>query len=275
MTPIAPVQLDSTPGDAQRRPPARRARPFVRGFTIVEIITVIGIILVLIGIAAVAYRSLDNPASGNSTKITLQNLQGQLAEYEAAAGLRNQPAMIWQGGALKKIGTGTPRVDLWKGEVASPGSMANPVDRYESDAVLNTQLVYQILQRIPANKEAVGKLPQSQVHGRAEVNKTNLFPVTGDDKDRRIDPPLILDAWGNPIIYVPARGLIGVDLVPVSGKPGDFEKPGARVTSGGVIWRPPLTSSDPPPAGARPFFASAGPDGSFRAGDDNIYSFDP
>ena len=272
MTPMATVQLDSTPRGATRCVLRRVAKPAARGFTIVEIMTVIGIILVLVGIAAVAYRSLDNPASGNSTKITLQNLQGQLAEYEAAAGLRNQPPQIWKGGSLKKIGTGTPPLDLWKSDVLSPGSMSNPVDRYDSDAVLNTQLVYVILRRIPANKEAVGKMPQAQVLGRADVDKTNLLHVIGEDKKPQLNPPLILDAWGNPIIFVGSKGLTGVDLVPNSRKPGDFEKPDQQVTSAGVV--PRQRPTDPPLAGARPFFASAGPDGNIRTGDDNVYSFE-
>ena len=42
-----------------------------------------------------------------------------------------------------------------------------------------------------------------------------------------------------------------------------------RVTSVGVD-----VITAPLPATRRPFFASAGPDGDFRTGDDNLYSFD-
>jgi hypothetical protein len=52
-----------------------------------------------------------------------------------------------------------------------------------------------------------------------------------------------LDAWGNPIIFVPAGGLAGVHVDPVRSPDG------------------------------RPFFASAGADGDFATGDDNLYSF--
>jgi hypothetical protein len=59
--------------------------------------------------------------------------------------------------------------------------------------------------------------------------------------------PILLDAWDNPIIFVPAGGLAlrqgGQNLV--------------------------IKSPD-----NRPFWASAGPDGDFQNGDDNVYSFE-
>lgn len=57
--------------------------------------------------------------------------------------------------------------------------------------------------------------------------------------------PVILDAWGNPIIFVMGGVLNG--------------------TSGGVA----VHSPD-----YHPFFASAGPDGNFSKSDDNLYSFE-
>ena len=100
MTPMARIDIDSTLGDAAARPrrsPVRCRRR--RGFTMIEITVVIGILLILISIAAIAYKTVGNPASVRSTQVTLQNLQGQLAEYEAAAGLRNQPPEIFRLGA--------------------------------------------------------------------------------------------------------------------------------------------------------------------------------
>ena len=60
--------------------------------------------------------------------------------------------------------------------------------------------------------------------------------------------PVVLDGWYNPIIFVPAGGLTGVTRA-------------SAVTT--------VTSPD-----GKAFFASAGPDGKFAAGDDNLYSFD-
>jgi len=289
MRPVEPdsIPRDSTAGICTRR--ARRARGRA-GFTIVEIMTVVAIILILVGMATIAYKTLDNPSSGNSTKVTLQNLLGQLAEYEATAGLRNQPVNMFRRGSV-----GTKSFNIWQeqqdilgptgtdnGDVSTGGTA-----RYGWGAIGNTQRVYQILQRVPANKSSIGRLPSKQVQGIADEDKAKpglLFPTTGPDSTRRLDPPLILDAWNNPIIFVGSRGLAGVDLgkKPVRDtggnvrdytKPADFEQPGQQVTSVGVF--APLGTTAPTPAGARPFFASAGPDGNFRTGDDNVYSFNP
>src|SRR5215217_7500112 len=104
---MTPPKLDNpSPGPARRRGQLRARR----GFTMVEIMVVIGILLVLMTIAAIAYKSLDNPVSGRSTQTTLQNLKGLLAEYEAAGGLRGDPpdGMVWRGGAPVRAGTGKP-----------------------------------------------------------------------------------------------------------------------------------------------------------------------
>jgi hypothetical protein len=86
--------------------------------------------------------------------------------------------------------------------------------------------------------------------------------------------PVLLDGWGNPIIFVPASGLhvrllngvgnynsgsISQDYIIVSPE-------GAVINQGSAA--PIVTKL------GRPFFASAGPDGDFTKGDDNIYSFE-
>jgi prepilin-type N-terminal cleavage/methylation domain-containing protein len=88
--------------------------------------------------------------------------------------------------------------------------------------------------------------------------------------------PILLDAWGNPIIMVPGAGLVGVwtngqppaTLPPTNGQIEAWATP---PTSG-----PPLATYQQGPivaADGKPFFVSAGPDGRFDAGDDNLYSF--
>ena len=290
MTPMRPVKPNLTPDPCVPRPGVRRARGRA-GFTIVEIMTVVAIILILMGIAAIAYKSLDDPAAGNSTKVTLNNLLGQLAEYEATSGLRNQPNDMWKRGTRVMYKPAAP-FNIWKDEqtiLAPTGPDGGDVSsggaaRYSWDAIGNTQRVYKILQRVPANKQSVEKLPTKQVHGVAEEDKGKSGLLDPATDPRQIDPPLILDAWHNPIIFVGSRGLAGVDIGKKSTRddagnvraytdPKDFEQPGRQVTSVGVF--APLPPGAPTPAGARPFFASAGPDGNFRTGDDNLYSFNP
>jgi hypothetical protein len=88
--------------------------------------------------------------------------------------------------------------------------------------------------------------------------------------------PLFLDAWDNPIIFVPGTGLrvrkIGSksELVP-----SDNEQTVIVTSPEGKTARDPATQLPYVTQTGRPFFASAGPDGDFATGDDNIYSFEP
>lgn len=87
--------------------------------------------------------------------------------------------------------------------------------------------------------------------------------------------PLLLDAWDNPIIFVPATGL-RVRLLN-----GQSSNTTTDPTQTFIIISPEgkvqsADSTHPSPfviQPGRPFFASAGPDGDFSKGDDNIYSF--
>ena len=267
--------MTATPTIGQITPP-RGGPGRQRGFTIVEILVVVGILLVLVGIAAVAYRGLD--PSARATKGTLQNLQAMLAEYEAAASLpQNQPPQMWRNGA--KVNTGTAAANIWR-EKADVNSAPRGVvssgspERYDWDAVLNTQLVYRTINRIPANKQALGRIPKV-LHGQVESGYTGAKKLEPTGGTPTIDPPLVLDAWENPIIFVGSEGLWHVGVEKRRDAPGvapadfNFVK---KVTSVGVFDPGPAT--DPPPAGARPFFASAGPDGNFRTHEDNVYSFE-
>jgi hypothetical protein len=136
-------------------------------------------------------------------------------------------------------------------------------DRSGSDAVLNTEIAMQMLIAIPLNRTALSGIPSNQQEkNTASRNVTDprtmpMFPVGV--------PPLVLDGWGNPMIFVPAGGL-RVTFASRNNAP-------AVVTSAGV-YDPTNAGTPNPPIGVRPFFASAGPDGDFSKGDDNIYSFE-
>jgi len=96
--------------------------------------------------------------------------------------------------------------------------------------------------------------------------------------------PILKDAWGNPIIFVPATGL-RVLLKNGRSRFGWEENPRVDypeqrfiVTSpeGEVINNGTTNTGVSPQVvrPGRPFFASAGPDGDFSTGDDNVYSFE-
>jgi len=109
--------------------------------------------------------------------------------------------------------------------------------------------------------------------------------------------PLVLDAWGNPIIFVPASGLINVFTGSAGGGDSAVTALPSVYTSNPPNAKrplPPITSpegqndarynlatfsfnhtdepGDYPPG--RPFFVSGGPDGDISTGEDNVYSFE-
>jgi prepilin-type N-terminal cleavage/methylation domain-containing protein len=86
--------------------------------------------------------------------------------------------------------------------------------------------------------------------------------------------PLLLDGWANPIIFVPGTGL---RVRKLNGQ-GSYQV--GNATQYFIIISPEGSVANQGTATpyvtrpGRPFFASAGPDGDFTKGDDNIYSFE-
>jgi prepilin-type N-terminal cleavage/methylation domain-containing protein len=244
-----------------------------RGFTLIEVLIVIGIILLLVAIGVITYGALDQ--SGKATKTTLSNCQSMLAELQAQTDLREQPPAIWQGTTPTSVPTGG-MVSLWRepAEIGTSETDNGNVNggqgaRLQWAAVANTQLVYQMLNRFPANRQIMTRLPSKQLLATVGVNdkRGKLLGAPG-----MIDPPIILDAWNNPIVFVGSDGLGGVIIEAKDGGAATPEK--QRITSAGVFKDNGRTDLTNLPRARRPFFASAGPDGDFSRGDDNVYSFD-
>jgi prepilin-type N-terminal cleavage/methylation domain-containing protein len=91
----------------------------------------------------------------------------------------------------------------------------------------------------------------------ARVSNPTVLPLTSTSAGTPLPTPVILDAWGNPIIIV-LGGVLGAPSTATSG----------LMTAGGQVGIQ-VNSPD-----YHPFFASAGPDGDFSKGDDNLYSFE-
>jgi prepilin-type N-terminal cleavage/methylation domain-containing protein len=111
---------------------------------------------------------------------------------------------------------------------------------------------------------------------RVYDNQGNPYPPSSNPV---VPPatPVVLDAWGNPIIFVPG-GVLGANPNPSTNNSGWSLLPDGSIpdTSGGMISgsgssaiKTQVNSPD-----YHPFFASAGPDGDFSKGDDNLYSFE-
>jgi prepilin-type N-terminal cleavage/methylation domain-containing protein len=159
------------------------------------------------------------------------------------------------------------------GDMSDNSSGNNP--RWVCNAVYNTQGIMFILLKDPKNRALVSALSSNRI-----LETWAPFAVGGAKQPPfTIDAAVPLDAWGNPIIFVP-RGGMHVVMDPTSS--GTLEEYIIR-TSGtyrkiGVV--PPVGPND------HPFFASAGPDNYFNnllyqtasmakfdRSLDNIYSF--
>lgn len=233
--------------------------PAVRkGFTLIELLVVIGIILVLVGMAVVGYNQLDRTAAGKSTRLTLKNLQGLEAELDAEAGPgfiegptgAAGPAIYPIGGTLLQPGDVNPGSILPLG--TTPTRFLAPI----IGGSPSTQAVIGQLMRSVKNKQGILGLPSKQ--------------LMKDGNNNPFHPPVILDGWSDPIIFVPSGGLTGVQLTQVNGTGGATY----TIRSSGVYSEPLSAQNHVLGPKDRPFWASAGQDGDFSKGDDNVYSFE-
>jgi hypothetical protein len=205
----------------------------------------IGIIIVLGAILIAGMKSITTGSKANAAKMDLNNVRGMLAELEATA--KDDYAYIKTG---------------WIAPIVAPGQVKEGgVDR-EGTVVLQTAWVYQKMRSVPANRNVMAQLPADRLMKWSattvvpKVPPQGLVPPPAGMNPTPVPPttsvPILVDSWNNPIIFVPAQGMSGM-------------------TTGGVTYTvaAPFKSPD-----GRPFFASAGPDGDFTKGDDNVYSFE-
>lgn len=274
------------------------------GFTLIEILVAMTIILVLLGLAVVGMRHLSQSSKTKATRVTLDSAKAMLAEYERAVKTENLPTGSVRAPGFVTVEQGAKR---YYGAVLSTRSFMAKMR--------GTQVVRSSLEKIPADQlhtwtwSATNPAPPSTVwsagtnyltgarvshvegavtknyvavgdHLSAVVNEPPSALWAADSATANEDVPVLLDAWGNPIIFVPRGGLTGVYLksTPTGTLPG-----AVTVTSKGIG-----TIN-------RGFFASAGPDGIFGrddagpdglfgtgdditgthvGGDDNLYSFE-
>lgn len=271
-----------------------------RGFTLLEILVVIGVIAVLATLLVLGSQALLKGRRADTTRMALSSLQGMLAEMDAKTRFAVEtrpPQYFWGGTAASNLidfnvapfNDPSLQIDFWKTPRRNPlsapptgvalaigapaGVGENQPQRTGHWVVVNTAIAMSKLQSLQANRVALEKIAADRL-----MRLPADLPDTTSVNESQV--PIPLDGWGNPIIYVPSSGLTGVAL--------------SNVTSGTVMItstkvRSPTEKAD---STDRPFFASAGPDGIFgfvdlnnngnydvntdiAGGDDNIYSFEP
>ena len=265
--------------------------PLRTAFTMIELLVVIGIILILMGLFFAGAKLVTAQARERDTKTMLETCKTMFENYRQATKLYINPATNYPKGssidALSAAGaTGSL---IWStGQEQAPGltspgapddnmppnldpslKIYNPNEPYVaySTALKNTLVIMQAMLTIHENQTILNNLPASKVL-----------------KDPKTGVPLLLDAWGNVIIFVPGGGLTGVFVDPADNGGLTQVITSEQVQPNG--WTPPSAVANP----YKPFFVSAGPDGDMSNAhgntwatatssqqslmtDDNIYSF--
>lgn len=283
-----------------------------RGFTLIELLVVIGIILILMAIIVTGVRHINATAASRETNAELQVCNDMLQEYANVNGRGSIEGPV-SGGQVADpnpdpnapkspgmfpiymddvIGSTTPTVGTYValGDLGEPvgavtlsgnqlsgdtdmgnKSPGQNVARYYAPAVQRTFDVMYVLLRDPKNRALVNSMPpkrileiQQSMNGQSGGNQSLAVQKAWNAR------AIILDGWGDPIIYVPAGGL-HVSLVDAStgtyGQRNEYIVRSTGTFLASDLKNHPITTAD------RPFWASAGQDGDFAKGEDNVYSF--
>lgn len=228
-----------------------------RGFTLLELLVVIGVILLLVAIGVYAFSKLEKVAGEKSTTTRLALCALMLSEYEVTAGSLQGIESKWPlAASAYTMPPYPPSVFNLGTKISSPGDVnSGSLNRYSqkngsgirNPAVLNSGLAMQVCLGVPNVKTMLAQLPAASLLLTNSGNTAVPQWVETDGKTviPQTPVPVVVDAWKNPIILVPSGGM--------------------GVTVGGVSKT--VVAED-----LKPFWASAGQDGNFSNGDDNLYS---
>ncbi len=204
--------------------------------------TVVAVIAILAGMLFIGARYMSSSAKRDKTRAMQQTLRGMLTERESATDAKRIRDEV---DSLYRTGYPAPatydvnnRIVITLPDASTLTTLDEGLPaRYPatSSPVEATRQLMNLLIATPSNKTVVAGMPAESI----------LKDISGGV----ILPTVLLDGYRNPIIVCPGRGLANVQLVG-----------GANQT---------ITAPD-----GKPFFASAGPDGNFQTGDDNVYSFE-
>jgi prepilin-type N-terminal cleavage/methylation domain-containing protein len=226
-------------------------------FTLIEIMIVVAIISILVGAAFFGWHSVLRNANDTKTRLLLSTSRTILNEYATATKLAsNISSWPWDAGTVDTATTnagwglnimtapmryetdGSPGITA--SDTPSPMPAPDSTDTGSWQMTLTRQVLAQ-MRRLPACAKLMSSLSKEALESG----------TTGTTV------PLLMDGYGNPILYCPfALGRLPSDATTTD-----------RVSVGGVDTL--VKSPD-----GKPFWVSAGPDGDFGNGDDNVYSFE-
>src|SRR5262245_25678582 len=100
-----------------------------RAFTMLEILIAIGIIAILASLLVMGIRSVIGGSKAESTKVTLNALQGMLAEFQAKTGTTKSP-QAWRWWNSGNAITATPDTDTARVKRVNPSAPPSPPRDY-------------------------------------------------------------------------------------------------------------------------------------------------
>ena len=154
-----------------------------RGFTLIEIMIVVAILVALLTILIVKTRPALVVSKKQQTRATMEALRAMIDELQQNTQLNGFYPTSWP-----------DHFDATTITVIDP----NPITWNGQPAVVHTRALMAKLLAVPGNKKIMARLPSENFR---------VFPAGGEPASyANIAVPV--DGWGAPILYVPPNGII-------------------------------------------------------------------
>lgn len=260
-----------------------------RGFTLVELLTVIGVIAVLIGLAFLAYRHVSERARADQGVVSMGLAKNLLSTYVEGGG-RIDPVTLYGAGYFPP-GQRPPYkvyapVDTKEGGANRFGREVIATQRIMRACATNAECNRLLRDAPDSLKLYVEYRPgTTYLSGDEVVHERKFYRVTNAATASSAPPaapwretptatPVLLDGHGNILLFVPGDGLAGVTIDGVA----DYRvvstyPPIPKVMTDAWKGSRGGAPADPDALVGKPYFVSAGPDGRYEEGTDNAYSF--